>query len=511
MRALLHWLETHPKHVAAAFFVCVFTAGARGFWDFGVSWDEPGSMKTGKIAYEYVVNGTPYPRDFHNRAYGTVFDLPVVGMIHTLGIDTPRGEFLLKHFLTFVVFFLATIVFYLLCLRQFRSAWTALLGAVFLVFSPRIFGEAFYNPKDIPQLAFFTFAIYTLTRFLEKKSWRWLLIHAAVCALAVGVRLTSMIVPAMTVFFLLVLTWRREGGRWAPALAKSAAFLAVCAVVLVAVWPFLWRDPVAGFLEAYGMMTSYNAEGFFLGEKITSMPWSYIPVWIAITTPLLYSALFVGGVVSLLHHARRPLEFLTRRTGEAIAGMWFFLPILAVFVSGAGIYDGWRHLYFVYPGFLLIALMGVRPALLLLARLRLPVRPTQAFAGLIVLHSLWLGLWMWRYHPVQSTYFSIPARFVQHNFELDYWGLSYRPAFEKLLALDSSPVILVWAASSPAWSTLDILPPEQRRRINMVDEAYALYALDNYRYDGYAQDSTDEEIGAIMAGGVKILSIYRLQ
>ena len=108
------------------------------------------------------------------------------------------------------------------------------------------------------------------------------------------------------------------------------------------------------------------------------------------------------------------------------------------------------------------------------------------------------------------SYFSIPARFAENNFELDYWGLSYRTAMEYLLAHDPTPVIAMYPTSSPGWSTMYILTPEQRNRIVLTDEKSATYILDNFKlHDWKKFYPAEKEIYSVTVDGMKILTIYK--
>ena len=39
--------------------------------------------------------------------------------------------------------------------------------------------------------------------------------------------------------------------------------------------------------------------------------------------------------------------------------MFVLIPILAVIMLNSTLYNGWRHMYFIYPGIIIITLLGV--------------------------------------------------------------------------------------------------------------------------------------------------------
>lgn len=500
-----HSARSNPQPFIIGFFIALFCIGALAFPAYGVSWDEPNQFRVSEKAYQYVFHGEPWPTIVGERFYGTVFELPAAVVGHLLELNDGRSILLLRHFLTFVYFFIGTIFFYLLCKRLFSSTWMGLLGAVVLVLSPRIFADAFYNSKDLPNLSVFIIAMYTLVRFSDEENSKWMAIHAFASALAIGIRLTSFLVPAFTGFFLLLHVLHGiKSGR--SEFGKRAGFF-VCYLVLtilftIGVWPFLWEQPVAHLQEAFTFMSTLGISTYYMGETIHKLPWHYLFVWVGVTTPLLYIGLFFCGLAAILTAAvKRPVDWFLTRIDHLLPLMWLLLPIISVHLTGAGIFDGWRHLYFVYPAVVIIALLGLQ-------WLHHFIKKEMVLTSILAVHSLWIAGWMVANHPIQNAYFSIPAPWVQHNFELDYWGLSFRPAFEYVLAHDTSPVLKIWASSSPAYSTVAIMPADQQARIQFVDEKDATYLLNNYRLFGYKQDYPHPEIHSIMVGGVKVLGIY---
>jgi len=247
---------------------------------------------------------------------------------------------------------------------------------------------------------------------------------------------------------------------------------------------------------------------YFEGNTI---PWHYIPVWIAISTPLLYTAAALFGTAT-------SIAFFFRRGGSrkdklerfAIVA-WFVAPIISVIALKSIVYDSWRHLFFIYPAFLILALEGLRSALRFLARV--PTRAGTAgrigLAVLCVVSLVSTATFMVANHPLQQVYFSLPRRAVAGRFELDYWGASYRQAFEKLLATDPDPMIAIRVDNLPGALNLDILPVADRRRLKLVGRrGESKYLLTNMRYY-YDFDYGYPEAFAIESGGIKILKVFR--
>ena len=66
-------------------------------------------------------------------------------------------------------------------------------------------------------------------------------------------------------------------------------------IFLVIVWPLLWENTLTSFLSYFEILDRYfNSKVFFLGNFYRSdlLPYTYLPIWILISTPILHLLLF---------------------------------------------------------------------------------------------------------------------------------------------------------------------------------------------------------------------------
>ena len=165
------------------FFIIYFILGIGIYDDYGISFDENINRTNGFVSLNYVINffnlnfdlnpfykNVPQINKYIDREYGIVFDLPAAAIEVILGIKNTKAIYLLRHLMTFVIFFLSTICFYFLCLNIFKDKLISLIGLIILIFSPRVFAESFYNSKDIIFLSFLIFSIHLNVKFLIFKS-----------------------------------------------------------------------------------------------------------------------------------------------------------------------------------------------------------------------------------------------------------------------------------------------------------------------------------------------------
>jgi hypothetical protein len=479
------------RHLAKYFFTLYLLAGLFLFRDIGFSWDEEiNRVGTALPEYNFVFHGE---RDAliksSEKYHGPSYELLLLSAEHLAGTTDTRSIYFLRHFITFFFFWLSSVFLFLLASKIFRDDRTALFCVLMYVLSPRIFGESFYNSKDLGFLSFFTISLYTMHRFLERKNFLHALMHALVTGFMIDIRITGILIPFITVF-----AWVADGiiGRDRNSSAKRIIPFIILFLVLqfgciVLFWPLLWMKPLYYFKEALSQMSSYPWTGqlLFAGKLIRGnmLPWYYIPVWILISIPFLYSLLFLTGVFSLK-------TFFQRRNREAYLENKYLilflsaavLPVAAVILLHSVVYDGWRHVYFVYAPVILVAAYGLR----FISGFLRTAASKKILTGILVLQFLFVAGTIISDHPHAHAYFNPLARLifspVTENFDADYWGLSYRKALEYLLQNDTSAVIHVRVESDPGVYNIQMLTPEQRKRISIHEDIHeADYWLAEFR------------------------------
>ncbi len=511
------------KVLVFLFFALYLFLGLLVHRNYGMSWDDAPIREYGVITYDYLMKGDRTLYDNPGRYHGTAYETPLVFLEHLLRLEDPRDVHWMRHGMTFLVFFVSVYFFYLLCRNRFRSRLWGLLGALFLIVSPRIFADSFYNTKDIPCLSFFIFSIFTLIRYLERRSWSWAVLHAVVCAFSIDIRILGVLVPCLTVFFVLLDLMvrsevRREAGK---TLLNTLIFLASLAGFTVLFWPVLWEDPLGQFVRAFLQMSRYNWNNqiLYLGEYMMArdVPWHYVPVWIAITTPLIYSLFFlIGSFSAFWGFFRSPLRYAREHREDLLFLAWFFTPILAVIVLNSILYDAWRQMFYVYPAFVILALIGIQKTYQLIRSsfAGLSARTVQIALALFVAAGLAAPLkFMVQYHPYQNVYFNGLAGGMvkaKHNFDMDYWALSYKEGLEWILKNDPSESIPVAFHRRGGGRSFRLIDPKDRRRLVLVEDPQeAKYFVSNYRWhrDDYPYPN---EVYSRKIGGAKIMVVHRM-
>jgi len=504
----------------AGLYVLIFLTGILVYRDYGVSWDEFEQIGIGAANYQMIVQREPPKVHYTTLYYGPFFELILYG----LSSQQPDSSllYLRRHFLTFIAAFSGLLAFGVLIRYITKKRWLAFWGVLFLFLSPRIFADSFYNSKDIPFMAFFIVGCLTQIWFLDSPSLLKAVLHGIICATAIATRISALILPVLTLIFLeFTLLLKRQ--EWRIKLQQyvfpGVLFILVVVGGIVLFYPILWTMTWQNFRIILQLMRHYPWDGgnLYLGQIIsaTRVPWHYIPVWVAITTPPLYVLLLLigSGTVAARLGKIRQFPDLTQRRNDLLLLSWSFLPWLVVVLMGSELYDGWRHLYFIYPGLLLLVLEGLNS----LSNLKIPYpRLKKALLGFMIVGGL-VGpvSFMVRNHPFENLYFNFLAGSsmaeIKQNFDMDYWGLAYRKGLEAILDQDSREHILFASDNPPGRLNLPILPPEQRKRLEYTSNLQtANYYLVGYLYHP-GEYPFPGEVYSLVVDGAKILTVFRLR
>ena len=521
--------------LVAFYFLSILVVGMTTFTHYGMSADELISRTNGGMSLNYiaekfniawlkndpVLSTFDIPlNEYYDRDYGVAFDLPAFFIERLFSLNDSRQQFLLRHSLTFLVFWVGLIAIYHAAKLRFNHWGYALLASTLLLTSPRLYGEAFFNNKDIVFMACCAASLYTLTRMRLTLSWQSAFLHALMIAFTINIRIAGVIFFGLTIFMLVMLcSLRLITVR--NCLILTAVFGVTCALATYGMWPWLWENPFTNFLVALKNMSQFRWAYFnlYFGEYVfaKNLPWHYAPVWIALTTPILISICFVIGVTKLLMKvASQPWQSFKRYDYFqdflflAVAGS----PIFAAIILNSTLYDGWRQLYFIDPAFVLISVGGLQ----VVNKQRVFGVPLAGvMAMLISLQILFNVSWMIRNHPFQHLYFNglITLLSSQNSFERDYWGVTDVKGLEFILANDDRSRLTIRSLGvTSIQQAIELLEPQDRKRMILdPSNVESDYILTNYRFfDGSKFERPDKAYAVfyeIVVDARPVLTIYR--
>lgn len=468
---------------------------AVGIWvldDYGMAVDEGVQRNLAIRNINYLLRGDEAILRYDNFYYGMVFEMPLLMIERMLGLDDSRHVWLMRHIITHLFFLVGGLFCYLLAYRMFDNKFLAILAMLLFLLHPRLYAHSFFNSKDIPFLSMFMICLYLIHRsFSNGNVWQFVL-----CGIGVGILINLRIVGIM--LLLAVIGMRTLDIFQASTtderkrvLITTGAFVLMSLIVVYGVSPYLWGDPVEGFIEWFNIFSQHptNVLQLFRGELIYSKnvhPAGYIPLWLSITTPPIMLLLGAAGMlIVLMRGLKRPSEIIanTRLRFSFLLIGCFLLPIVAVIVLSSNIYNGWRQMYFLCVPLCVLSVFGIH--WLVSSRFKAPILSTAVYvASGVGIAATVAG--MISIHPHQQVYFNFLAdrltpNHIRSNYDMDYWGAPFREALEILL--ERYPFRSIYVQSpNPDIARLnrEILPLVDRHR-TFVNGEHSDFRITNHR------------------------------
>ncbi len=344
-------------------------------FDYGVTWDEPEDQAYFERVFQYFITfgedrsclDDSNKLNAHLVNYGPFVNLLCVAVHRLLNTFMNAGLYETRHFVV-ALFGVVGMIYTGLLARRIANWRTAFLAALFIFATPFIFGHSMNNQKDIPFMAFYAVSLYYMVGFVSqmpKPNLRTSLFLALAMGITMSIRIGGLLVFAYLLLFCGVnwlLSLKQKGTNPVKLairyLVLLVPVLALAYLVGIIFWPYALQDPINHPLEALKNFEKFSLVQIFEifdGQRyhMKSFPWYYLPKSILITTPLFILAgiaLFVGGSWQLMKRLDwRHLLVLVFIT---------VFPLVYVIYKKSAVYSSWRHLYFIYPGMVVMAAIG---------------------------------------------------------------------------------------------------------------------------------------------------------
>lgn len=464
----------------------------------GVSWDELTGILSVKQNIEVITKGKPIEGIFQYD--GTVFNVAAEAVYQVqrklrqilfkadVEVDLTSEQILQKKFESKHAFtFFTSLLCYLavaalvgiICGIQY--AW---FGALNLAFFPRFWGHSFFNFKDVPFATFFTISTlasaYLVNEYLKNSRGHvgfnrltgLSILYGILMGILTGIRAGGFVIITFIAIGYAVIqlgnswhTIRHESRRLIQDFFNFLSFYIIIIVtwfiITTLCYPSSWSNPIVWFIGMIQALSSYawGITGFifFNGQYVSGLmiPRSYIPVWLTITTPVIFQVAFLLGLF-LLHKKYSNLSNLQKASVVLTLLQIFLLPSLII-IRRSVIYDGIRHVLFILPGVCVIASVALIWIYELLSKKSLKI-----FAVTMLLVILAQIRWeMMQLHPYEYIYFNSIVgglRRASTLYEVEYWGLSMREATEWVNQSGSKPASIL--IGGPAHSVSVFADPD---------------------------------------------------
>ena len=471
------------------------------YQDYGISWDEPIQREMGEVSYNYIFNNDPKLLTYIEKDHGVAFEVPLILIERAIDTKTSLDVYLMRHLVGHLFFLLCCFSGYVLVQNLFKKQWLSSLAFLMLVFHPRIYAHSFFNSKDVPLLGLFV-VCFMLAEIAFRKDKRWIYV---LLGLAIGyassIRILGIILlgPVMLFFLFDIISKRKDKHASLRIVSHAFALLLGACISLYITFPTLWPSPVRNFIAVFESLSHFRWENgvVFMGRDIlsTQLPFYYLPVWMGISTPVIWLLAGIAGPILLIFRlVKQPLLYVHNRP-ERNYLLYFFcfiFPLLMIILLGSVVYDDWRHVYFVYPAFVLLGIYALNK----LSQFK--VKPL--ILVLCIIQLVDVGVYMVRSHPHQQVYFnylvSHKPEYLRKNYDFDYWGSSCKQGLEYILANDTSSKVRIFESLAPVYYASIMLTQQQKERIQFVDRNdFPYYFITNFR--GHTDDYMPPEVSDV--------------
>ena len=424
----------------------------------------------------------------HNKFYGMAFEAPLLLAqrafdVGDISLGNSRASYLTRHLITHLFFLTGGLFAYLLAFRLFGDRLLALMALALVLLHPRLYANSFLGSIDAPFLVMFIVALFLAHRAFRRGALSSFALLGAGVGILVDLRIMGVVLLA-AVLGMRALDVGLSAG-WAErkrALLTTGAFALAAALTVYALMPYLWPDPIGRSVEWWTTLSDHPNRSYelFRGTDYRSddLPPEYLPVWFSVTSPpfaLLLGLIGAGGAAAAGAAAgKRALRNTRLRFALMLLGS-FVAPFIAVAALDAVLYHNWRHMYFLWAPFSLLAAFGAQ-------RLAGARRRGAVYGAL----GLGLGVTvvsMALIHPNQQDYFNFfvdrtAPEHLRAQYAMDNWGNAARQGLEWILQSRAGVVSI-----SGGWhfrNQLVIFPDSARDRLQWNPTLDALFGKPGY-------------------------------
>ena len=451
--------------------------------------------------YQEILNADPdLPDPNFFNFYGIVFDLPLALTETFLELESSKIYFELRHFVTFLIFFVSSIFFYRILRNRIKNNLIIFLGLFFYISTPRIFGDSFHNNKDVLFLSILTIAISYLFKLFEKHNNKNLLLFCFFSAIATSSRIMGIYLPLMLIIFYF-LEYLIKNFSLKIFISRSIKVLIFFYLFLLLHYPYAWDLNIFEFNKWFQNFFYWmDIEVLFNGNyyMIKYLPRSYLPTWIIISTPTIILIFFFLGsykIAKTLFKRIITIDF-TSENNKKKGDLWntlnekkdlfifasFFSFISYAVLLNVAMLSGWRHFYFLHIFIIYFAAIGLNYTYNNLSK-HLNLKIIYLTFFLFTINLIYTN---YRFHPYQSLYFNNLLDFDTINkFQVDTPNISRADALKFIIKsenLNKEKIYVANASWTPMYNGKNMLEKHEQERLVFVGQEFkqADYIYTNY-------------------------------
>jgi hypothetical protein len=366
------------------------------------------------------------------------------------------------YFVDIVTWLLSLIAVITICVTlylTFESARHSFIYFGIMSTLPIWVGMSQVNSKDIPVAAGISILSSGFMLLIKSKSSRKLFYLGIVlsslgCAIAVSVRpasvtiLLSFILCNLIVYFLVGSSAKKVSHLVTEISFIISVIFIFSLIILFYSNPiafnnlFFWvKDAVAISLNYPSVQPVRVFGKDFLSDALPS--W-YIAAWVWAQLPVLTFVSFILGLFFLINQSILQKNWQDLYYFFPYLIQAFLIPLVMIFIQ-PNLYNGIRHIIFIYPALMIFATIAI-------GRLcsNFESNFINNFTGALAILIISLNLFAtYRWMPYSYSFINpISGIGNQRNWDLDYWGLSSREGLKRLSDSSKSDIFVVMPDNS---------------------------------------------------------------
>ena len=466
------------------------------------------------------------------KFYGVIFDLPTAFLEVIFKIQEPQDYFYLRHLINYLIFYLSGVLFYMILKIRIKINFICFLGFCIYLLSPRMYGNSFFDGKDLFFLSIFTSTVFFYFNYDKKRNIINLFYFSLFCAFSTSTRIIGLAFPISFIFICLLKCVNEK--EYAGNFKTILIFIFFYILSLFLHWPYLWTLNINEYLNFFSVFKSLTETiVYFKGEFYSNkfLPISYLPLWILITTPIFIIFFYLNGAFFFLK--RIFLRLINIKEHSIYNDLWrgkdekkdlfifiVFLQIIILYLNfKINLYGGWRVFYFLNFIISYYASLGIYIVYLKFKK-NLLIKNLTFFSIFIFCLELIFKLYV--YHPYQSNYFNnLTSEKTQQLFEIDTQSLSRTDAIKYIInnSKNMQNIIIGTASWTPLENVQDILKTKDKKKLiftgtNNLEVADYIYTNHFYEVDirynkKYNIPSNFYLFKELKLNGTRIYSIYK--
>lgn len=301
-----------------------------------------------------------------------------------------------------------------------------------------MFAEMHYNNKDMMLLGLIIFMCYRGLCLCEKKTWTNVVLFSLSAALATNIKIIGVYYLGIIGLYVLFDAIIKKEFTL-NLITKIIVFALLFIFGYVLLTPAMWtsgNNPISFCKYLYENARSFSRwdnwllfEGRLWNQSIEPLTRRYLIKMIIFTIPPIILLLAVIGGLSVA--VRLFKSMISKESKITIYERYiiFFsflgiIPLVYALYARATVYNGWRHFYFIYS----IIILLVLEALICIEEI-IKNNLVKILAASLVVGYLAIGILI--NYPNEFAYYNILAgKNVENNYELDYWGVSFKQCYE---------------------------------------------------------------------------------